>query len=63
MKSVPSSLSLDAEEAEGLSRSQQVPRSASGLSAGSTCVPDCTHKVPLGSEVMIEIKVIIGQIC
>uniref|UniRef100_A0A8C1G7F6 Codanin 1 n=1 Tax=Cyprinus carpio TaxID=7962 RepID=A0A8C1G7F6_CYPCA len=26
------------------------------LSAGSSCVSDCTHKVPLGSEVMIEIK-------
>lgn len=56
MKSVPSPLSVDAEEAEGLSRSQQVQKSASGLSAGSTCVPGCAHKVPLGSEVMIEIK-------
>uniref|UniRef100_A0A8C1HYI5 Codanin 1 n=1 Tax=Cyprinus carpio carpio TaxID=630221 RepID=A0A8C1HYI5_CYPCA len=40
MKSVPSSVSLDAEEGEG---------------------SNCTHKVPLGSEVMIEIKVIIAN--
>uniref|UniRef100_A0A673I426 Codanin-1 C-terminal domain-containing protein n=1 Tax=Sinocyclocheilus rhinocerous TaxID=307959 RepID=A0A673I426_9TELE len=52
MKSVPSSVSLDAEEGEGSSRSQQVQKSTSGLSAGSSCVSDCTHKVPLGSEVM-----------
>uniref|UniRef100_A0A673I3L5 Codanin-1 C-terminal domain-containing protein n=1 Tax=Sinocyclocheilus rhinocerous TaxID=307959 RepID=A0A673I3L5_9TELE len=39
---------------------KSVPSSStSGLSAGSSCVSDCTHKVPLGSEVMIEIKVII----
>lgn len=57
MKSVPLSVTLDTEEGEGSGRSQQVQRSTSGLSAGSACVSDCTHKVPLGSEVMIEIKV------
>uniref|UniRef100_A0A8C2A5W5 Codanin 1 n=1 Tax=Cyprinus carpio TaxID=7962 RepID=A0A8C2A5W5_CYPCA len=30
------------------------------LSAGSSCVSDCTHKVPLGSEVMIEIKEVLS---
>ncbi|XP_042598617.1 codanin-1 [Cyprinus carpio] len=60
MKSVPSSVSLDAEEGEGSSRSQQVQKSTSGLSAGSSCVSDCTHKVPLGSEVMIEIKEVLS---
>jgi len=61
IKSVPSTFSLDAEEGEGSSKSQQVQRSASGLSAGSLCVSDCNHKVPLGSEVIIEVKVIIGN--
>ncbi|KAK9960202.1 hypothetical protein ABG768_010277 [Culter alburnus] len=60
MKSVPSTFSLDAEEGEGSSKSQQVQRSASGLSAGSSCVSDCTHKVPLGSEVMIEVKEVLS---
>ncbi|XP_067224214.1 codanin-1 [Chanodichthys erythropterus] len=60
MKSVPSTVSLDAEEGEGSSKSQQVQRSASGLSAGSSCVSDCTHKVPLGSEVMIEVKEVLS---
>ncbi|XP_048048281.1 codanin-1 [Megalobrama amblycephala] len=60
MKSLPSAFSLDAEEGEGSSKSQQVQRSASGLSAGSSCVSDCTHKVPLGSEVMIEVKEVLS---
>ncbi|KAK2878520.1 hypothetical protein QQF64_011434 [Cirrhinus molitorella] len=60
LKSVPSSVSLDAEEGEGSSRSQRVQRSTTGLSAGSACVSDCTHKVPLGSEVMIEIKEVLS---
>ncbi|XP_051724548.1 codanin-1 isoform X2 [Ctenopharyngodon idella] len=60
MKSVPSTFSLDAEEGEGSSKSQQVQRSASGLSAVSSCVSDCTHKVPLGSEVMIEVKEVLS---
>ncbi|XP_067310683.1 codanin-1 [Pseudorasbora parva] len=60
MKSVPSTFSLDADEGEGSSKSQQVQRSASELSAGSLCVSDCTHKVPLGSEVMIEVKEVLS---
>ncbi|RXN10447.1 codanin-1 [Labeo rohita] len=60
MKSVPLSVTLDTEEGEGSGRSQQVQRSTSGLSAGSACVSDCTHKVPLGSEVMIEIKEVLS---
>ncbi|XP_052009059.1 codanin-1-like [Xyrauchen texanus] len=59
MKSVPSS-SLEAEEGERTSKNQQVQRSAAGLSAGSYCPSDCTHKVPLGSEVMIEIKEVLS---
>lgn len=58
---MPSSVSLDADEGEGSSRSQQVQKSTSGLRAGPSCVSDCTHKVPLGSEVLIEIKVIIAN--
>ncbi len=61
MKSMPSSVSLDANEGEGSSRSQQVQKSTSGLNAEPSCVSDCTHKVPLGSEVLIEIKVIIAN--
>lgn len=61
IKSVPSTFILDAEEGEGSSKSQPVQRSASGLSAGSSCVSGCNHKVPLGSEVIIEVKVIIGN--
>lgn len=54
MKSLPSSLVLN--EGEGASKNQQVQKSAPGLTAGALCISDCTHEVPLGSEVMIEIK-------
>lgn len=60
MKSMPSSVSLDANEGEGSSRSQQVQKSTSGLNAEPSCVSDCTHKVPLGSEVLIEIKEVLS---
>ncbi|XDV43496.1 hypothetical protein PO909_011973 [Leuciscus waleckii] len=60
IKSVPSTFNLDAEEGEGSSKSQQVQRSASGLSAGSSCVSGCNHKVPLGSEVIIEVKEVLS---
>lgn len=60
MKSLPSSSSLNCKEGEGTSKSQPVQRSAAELSAGSSCISDCTHKVPLGSEVMIEIKEVLS---
>ncbi|XP_077096235.1 codanin-1 [Siphateles boraxobius] len=60
IKKVPSAFNLDAEEGEGSSKSQPVQKSASGLSAGSSCVSDCNHKVPLGSEVIIEVKEVLS---
>lgn len=56
MKSLPSSSSLNGKEGDGASKNQQVQRSASGLTAEASCISDCTHEVPLGSEVLIEIK-------
>ncbi|KAI7804405.1 putative codanin-1 [Triplophysa rosa] len=56
MKSLPSSNLNGKDDGDGASKNQQVQRSASGLTAETSCISDCTHKVPLGSEVMIEIK-------
>lgn len=56
MKSFPSS-NLNGKEGDGASKNQQVQRSGSGLNSETLCISDCTHKVPLGSKVMIEIKV------
>ncbi|TRY91770.1 hypothetical protein DNTS_023734 [Danionella cerebrum] len=58
IKTMPLSLTSDAVEVEG--ESQNIKQSASGLSTGTNCIPNCTHKVPLGSEVMIEIKEVLS---
>lgn len=62
MKSLAAASSLNGKEGDGASKIHQVQRSASGLTAGTSCIVDCTHKVPLGSEVMIEIKVSVDSL-
>ncbi|XP_076852682.1 codanin-1-like [Brachyhypopomus gauderio] len=45
---------------ERASTSLQTLRSSSGQDAGSSCPTDCTHKAPLASDVIIEIKEVLS---
>ncbi|XP_066530823.1 codanin-1 [Hoplias malabaricus] len=60
MKSAQSPAAAHSVEAEGTGKSLQMLRSSSGQVTGSSCPPDCTHKAPLASDVIIEIKEVLS---
>ncbi|XP_072545683.1 codanin-1 [Salminus brasiliensis] len=56
MKTLPCPASTESMDAEGTGKSLQSLKSSSGQETGSSCLPDCTHKAPLASDVIVEIK-------
>lgn len=57
MKNVPCPTSTESVNAAGCSKRVQTQKGSSGQDAGSSCPQDCSHKGPLASDVIIEIKV------
>lgn len=60
LKNVSCPTSTESVDAGGSSKSVQTQKTSSGQDAGSSCPPDCSHKGPLASDVIIEIKVRTG---
>ncbi|XP_026860651.2 codanin-1 isoform X2 [Electrophorus electricus] len=58
-RSVPCPASADSADSDRAS-SRQTLGSSSRQDAGSACPPDCTHKAPLASDVIIEIKEVLS---
>ncbi|MCJ8736935.1 hypothetical protein PDJAM_G00018010 [Pangasius djambal] len=60
MKNVPCPTSTESVDAGGSGKSVQAQKSSSGQDAGSSCPQDCSHKGPLASDVIIEIKEVLS---
>ncbi|KAI4873318.1 hypothetical protein NFI96_029066, partial [Prochilodus magdalenae] len=60
MKSVPCPARTESADTEGTGKSLQMLGSSSGKDAVASCPPDCTHKAPLSSDVVIEIKEVLS---
>ncbi|KAB5562360.1 hypothetical protein PHYPO_G00016930 [Pangasianodon hypophthalmus] len=60
MKNVPCPASTETVDAGGSGKSVQTQKSSSGQDAGSSCPQDCSHKGPLASDVIIEIKEVLS---
>uniref|UniRef100_A0AAR2JCR4 Codanin-1 C-terminal domain-containing protein n=1 Tax=Pygocentrus nattereri TaxID=42514 RepID=A0AAR2JCR4_PYGNA len=60
MKNVPCPANTESADTDGTGQSLQLLRNFSGQDAVSSCPPDCTHKAPLSSDVIIEIKEVLS---
>ncbi|XP_060790163.1 codanin-1 isoform X3 [Neoarius graeffei] len=60
MKNAPCVTSIESVDAGGSGKSGQTQKSSSGQDAGSSCPKDCSHKGPLASDVVIEIKEVLS---
>lgn len=60
MKNVQCPTSTESVDAGGSGKSAQTQKSSSGQDVVSACPQDCSHKGPLASDVIIEIKVQMG---
>lgn len=58
MKNVPCPTSNDSMDGGGSGKNVQTLKSSSGQDAGSSCPQDCSHKGPLASDIIIELKVL-----
>ncbi|XP_027028567.2 codanin-1 [Tachysurus fulvidraco] len=60
MKNVPCPTSTASVDGGGSGKSVQTQKSSSGPDAGSSCPQDCSHKGPLASDVIIELKEVLS---
>ncbi|KAG7328248.1 hypothetical protein KOW79_008192 [Hemibagrus wyckioides] len=60
MKNVPCPTSNDSMDGGGPGKNVQTRKSSSGQDAGSSCPQDCSHKGPLASDVIIELKEVLS---